>query len=384
MKILLIGRGHAQTGYGRVMRQLHRGLADQGEVTHFAVDLFAWTDPPLEPGQIANSLIGDPFGLQQLPDLLETLRPDRLVLCHDAPIAGALMPVIKEYGAERPGFRFIPYVPVEWDHTRLHDLTWCAEADHVVAYTQFGQVRICEALDRQGLPHPPHSVVYHGVDTQTFFPIHDERSTGRRQARRSVFGDDRFADAFMVLNANRNAPRKRIDLTIVGFAEFAQTHPNAILVLHSHHARPAYDLLELAHDHGCADRLVLTQQLSIDRPWSDSQMNLLYNACDVGVNTSNGEGFGLVALEHAATGAAQIVPDHSACRELWCDHGVLIDISDRERGHVDPQHLSRILRELADQPSRLMALCDHARRRALDPQFSWQRFADRWRTVLEL
>ena len=43
------------------------------------------------------------------------------------------------------------------------------------------------------------------------------------------------------------------------------------------------------------------------------ELNVLYNACDVGLNTSEGEGFGLIALEHAAAGAAQVVPRHSAC-----------------------------------------------------------------------
>ena len=44
----------------------------------------------------------------------------------------------------------------------------------------------------------------------------------------------------------------------------------------------------------------------------DRELNLLYNACDVGITTSMGEGWGLVSFEHGAAGAAQIVPDHSA------------------------------------------------------------------------
>jgi D-inositol-3-phosphate glycosyltransferase len=40
----------------------------------------------------------------------------------------------------------------------------------------------------------------------------------------------------------------------------------------------------------------------------DRQLNLLRNACDVGINTSMGEGWGLAGFEHGATGAAQIVP----------------------------------------------------------------------------
>jgi hypothetical protein len=57
---------------------------------------------------------------------------------------------------------------------------------------------------------------------------------------------------------------------------------------------------------------------------SDRELNLLYNACDVGINTSMGEGWGLVSFEHGAAGAAQVFPDHTACTELWSGRAELI------------------------------------------------------------
>ena len=42
---------------------------------------------------------------------------------------------------------------------------------------------------------------------------------------------------------------------------------------------------------------------------TDEAINHVYNACDVGINTSNGEGFGLCQIEHLATGAPQVVFD---------------------------------------------------------------------------
>ena len=50
---------------------------------------------------------------------------------------------------------------------------------------------------------------------------------------------------------------------------------------------------------------------------TEQQINLLYNACDVGINTSMGEGWGLISFEHGATGAAQIVPAHTSFIENW-------------------------------------------------------------------
>jgi hypothetical protein len=38
-------------------------------------------------------------------------------------------------------------------------------------------------------------------------------------------------------------------------------------------------------------------------------MNQLYNIADIGLNTSDGEGYGLCQLEHMYTGAPQVVTD---------------------------------------------------------------------------
>ncbi len=43
--------------------------------------------------------------------------------------------------------------------------------------------------------------------------------------------------------------------------------------------------------------------------YTDVAINDIYNMCDIGVNTSEGEGYGLCQLEHLQTGAPQIVTD---------------------------------------------------------------------------
>ena len=42
-----------------------------------------------------------------------------------------------------------------------------------------------------------------------------------------------------------------------------------------------------------------------------------------------GEGWGLVSVEHGATGAAQIVPRHSACEEIWEGAALMLDPIER-------------------------------------------------------
>ena len=49
---------------------------------------------------------------------------------------------------------------------------------------------------------------------------------------------------------------------------------------------------------------------------NDETINQLYNITDVGINTSDGEGYGLCQLEHLYTGAPQVVTDAGSYRSF--------------------------------------------------------------------
>jgi glycosyltransferase involved in cell wall biosynthesis len=49
---------------------------------------------------------------------------------------------------------------------------------------------------------------------------------------------------------------------------------------------------------------------------ADDGINQLYNIADIGINTSDGEGFGLCQLEHMYVGAPQVVTDVGAYRDF--------------------------------------------------------------------
>src|ERR1700753_1257732 len=90
------------------------------------------------------------------------------------------------------------------------------------------------------LPASDIAIIGHGVDTQAFHPL----PGGRRAARERLFpGQSDLHDAFIVLNANRNQPRKRIDLTLEAFATFAQGKPaNVKLYLHMARQDTGWDI----------------------------------------------------------------------------------------------------------------------------------------------
>jgi glycosyltransferase involved in cell wall biosynthesis len=52
---------------------------------------------------------------------------------------------------------------------------------------------------------------------------------------------------------------------------------------------------------------------------TDKEINQIYHATDIGVNTSDGEGYGLCTLEHLFTGKPQIVTDIGVYRSFLTD-----------------------------------------------------------------
>ena len=206
-------------------------------------------------------------------------------------------------------------------------------------------------------------------------------SAGRAEAKRKVFGDGPDAgESFVVLNASRLDKRKRVDLTVQGFARFAADKPaNVRLCLHHAMMDDAAErrLGSLIRQCGIGERCPLNPLGR--RIVGDAELNLLYNACDVGINTSMGEGWGLVSCEHGAAGAAQIVPDHTACAELWRGRAELVpparsyvpEFSPLEMGEVSAEGVARALEVLYRDPARRGELAHAAVAAAQDPAHSW-------------
>jgi D-inositol-3-phosphate glycosyltransferase len=260
-----------------------------------------------------------------------------------------------------------------------------------VVYTEFGRRQVEAAVAarrREGtFDFPAVEVIPHGVDTETFHPL----DGGRQRARRLLFPEAPDVDErFIVLNANRNQPRKRIDTTIRGFALFARDKPLHVkLFLHMGVEDAGWNVIRLARRYGVEDRVLMSSLARIVQGVSTKQLNLVYNACDVGLNTSSAEGWGLPSFEHAATRAAQIVPRHSACEELWRDSALLLDptlsvVNDKiltEAWLVSPESVAEALERLYRDRELLAELSELAYRNAKRPEYRWETISAQWDAV---
>jgi len=265
---------------------------------------------------------GDIYGFNRLADILKSHTIDVIYILNDAWIIHEYLKRIKEIyveGTTRP--KVVVYFPVDARH---HSPLWYTNFDIVDSanvYTEFGK-KISEAVYDGKF-----NIIPHGVDKKVFSQLFARRSQAKEvlysnTSNKDIIGDD----AFIFLNANRNQPRKRLELTMQGFRLFAEGKPsNVSLYMHCGNTDAKHiDVAELAKRLGIQTRLIITGTVTGIQHVSDNKLNLIYNATDVGLNTGLGEGWGLPNMEHALTGAPQLVPDHSACAEIYRDCGILI------------------------------------------------------------
>lgn len=310
--LLVFGWYRPGTGFTRVLESLLPFLAREFRITWFGVGYKGDRHEPL-PGVVivpTNLHGGDLVGAYGAAADWRELAADAVLALND-------LWYLKHYthtlGPIRGEVPMVGYAPVDgW----LDDPRWIESLvafSTLVTYTESAAANLRHVAASSGTALSV-GVAGHGVDTRTFHPTTGSLDARMRLAQ-TYFGLP--APAFVVLNAARPDPRKRIDLTLAGFASFAAEHPDAYLCLH--HAiehTPVTDALRRqAASLGVEDRVLFWPPAP--GPLSDAGLNALYNACCVGINTAHGEGFGLVSFEHAATGAPQIVPGQAALIELW-------------------------------------------------------------------
>lgn len=371
-KILYCGDAFVETGFGRVAENILPILAKKHDVSVLAVNYHG--DPHPDTGKYkvypASVYGSDPFGSHRMVDVVMREQPDLVWVTNDIWVAISLWDSVKALKDEI-GFKFFVYTPIDSYGLFNELLEPINEWDGIATYTEFG----AQEIARMGYEKPVH-IFGHGTDFTKFFPLD-------KQECREELGVPQ--DVFVVFNGNRNQPRKRIDLTIKGFIKFAKDKPDARLWLNMGQKDLGWDIIPLFRrvardeDFDPAGKLILTNpHFSTMNCLPVEQLNKVYNACDVGINTCIGEGWGLVNTEHAATGVAQIVPDHTSCKEIF-DGIPRIEVESWEvdrnygldRGQPSPDSLAALLNEYYYDRDKLAAVGQWCHDRVHEKQYTW-------------
>ncbi len=203
--------------------------------------------------------------------------------------------------------RWAPWFPVDSEPVPAKVADAVRQSWQPIVYSQFGQ-RMAAAAGIEA------AYVPHGVECNVFKP--GNRAEARTHLRQP-------ADAFLVgmVAANKDpGDRKAFRMQVAGFAAFHSKHPDSRLFLHTvrgGHGEPgAWDLTALVAAYGLSDAVVFSDQYGLIVGQPDVYMAALYNACDVLLSVSMGEGFGIPILEAQSCGCPVIVGDWTAMGEL--------------------------------------------------------------------
>jgi len=387
LRILVVGDLVVPTGFSTVLHNITIPNLDEFDITGLGVNYKG--DPhnlgfPVYPASTAQ---GNVYGIDRLCNMLNSTKFDMVFFINDAWVISYYLDAIKK-NVKNDLPKIVVYFPVD---SRFHNKSWYKDFDIVTkifTYTKFGK-----EVARECLPDRDIEIMPHGTNFSTYYKAYETRA----QAKIALLGEAAYKmgkpeDLFFVLNANRNQPRKRLDTTMAGFALFAKNKPKTVkLYMHCGARDAAIDIPYISVRYGIDDRLLLTSLVQGIQRVSEEKLNMIYNACDVGINTGMGEGWGLISTEHGITGAPQIVPDHSACRELFEDCGEIIKTSmDFTFDHsqtvgrlVSPEAVADSLEHLYQDKELREELSKKTLAKFLQPEYQWQSIAKRWAEIFK-
>ena len=312
-RILFLATHHGQsTGYAKIGTRIANALADAGyQVYYYALQNFGnYSHRTLRPSiqvidveveRKAAGIVHDPFAVELLPRYLHTLEIDVLFLYNDAILLSRVFNLI--LNQTRP-YKIVSYLDLVYDFERKDMIEHIDRySDLIFVFSDYWK----KHLETMGTSTEI-KVFPHGI-TETIIPL------DRRECRKKLSLDPKD---FIILNTNRNSYRKAWEKTIEAFLLFYKKagQPDDVKLFANCNMEweSGYNIRNVIA-HYC-ERLDLDLEKITDdviktfgtpARVSDETINWLYNACNIGVNTCVGEGFGLCNVEHASVGAIQVV-----------------------------------------------------------------------------
>jgi len=319
------------TGFATVSRNIKREIKkafgeniqlDICSVNHFG-DSYTEDDGTFVFSAKLNDVKEDDFGrFLFLKILNESNDYDGIFIMQDLGVITPIVEIMQHIKQEKKDnnkklFKSIFYTPV--DCSLIYKLVEGLEFfDCLVTYTEYGRQEILKLRpDLKGKV----KVVPHGNNSKDFYPIPKEEALA---FRKEYFGEN--ANKFIITNVNRNQPRKDIPNTIFGFLEAKRQWDKdkfgkePFLYLHCHPKDPmGWDLrgvfLQIPELQEERDYKLLPKEYEYAMVSTDV-VNKIYNASDVYLTTTLGEGWGLGFSEAAATKTPIIAPYTTSFKEM--------------------------------------------------------------------
>lgn len=335
LKFLLVSTHcHQYTGYSKVSYGIIRQLSKIPwlAVTHYGFQKFP--DQKFADGfrvypsniDVIDAVAGEKpfeqgFGFKQLPDVIKSVAPDIVMIYNDMSIVGKFIVDIDKSNIPKT-FKLWVYCDQVYN-TQLQGYLDMLnlKAERIFTFTNGWK----KCLKDQGITRPI-DVILHGFESDVY------RQLPRNEIRKKLKIPE---EAFVYLNMNRNQPRKRYDILIMAFAELIVKYPTKpifMMCICDKGEKGGWWIFELyqrelklrgVNVEMFANRLMLSSQ---DMVFTDDDINVFYNLADAGVNSADGEGWGLCNFEQMGVGIPQVIPNIGGFKE-FCkpDNSVLVE-----------------------------------------------------------
>lgn len=332
------------TGFGTVSRNIFEALYKTGRYDIDIIGINYWGDPHNFPYRIWPAGVNadkDPYGRRKTAAMLQQMDYDILFLLQDSFILDFMPQVLPALKGQGKKFKSICYYPID-GMPKEQWIKNVTTADRTVTYSQY-------AVNNSKTAYPgcgDIDIIYHGANVTDFrkLPEQDVLSF-----RKHYFG--KHTDKFIITNLNRNQHRKDIPRTIAAFKEFRKEVPNSILYLHMAAKDQGWDLNEVVKTYGLVvkEDVIFPENFGPNQGYPIEIVNAIYNASDLVVSTTLGEGWGLSWVEAMAAGTPVLMPRNTVMTEMITeDKGYLCNSGTTVALHTVLPHDNEVIRPLVD------------------------------------
>lgn len=374
-KILIWSDFVAPTGFANVAKNLFDELHKDFQVSIVGINYHGDRKYDTDKYFVYSVSRDDMLGIKRMPSIIKRENPDILLLFQDIFYLSDNIKKFKE--SLKKDAKTVVYFPVDGSPYSVAWKEIFKEVDSVITYSDWAIRTIKDRVETNKKIYK----LYHGVDTNIFKPLPKEKI---EEIRKSL----RWEGKFVAININRFQPRKSIPLSARAFSMFAKGYktckcgqhmpldrnscdlnmcpPEDIIETVVHNRRDVFYYLHMMpqeasmgpgranllqnhlinagfNDDDANTILGMNTSNIYNQEVSEEQLNQIYNAANINISSTLGEGFGLSLIESAAAGTPTIAPRNSAIPEVLNGTGRMVSNRGLMNQALDNGHLRPIV-----------------------------------------